>query len=379
MEDVEMKAFDAEVDKLLHAQPGLFNPPPTESIIINKEEIDFESIDTFLNKSIKKKNDKNNKVRERVVYGIINKLIPDSYYGYLDSWKLVRDEIDKYFKILVTKEDWDNIDKIECILKAGRQYTYDFEFIFHIKSTTKLYKIEFKYNAKRISDLPQIINLGKPSEYIDSDESFESFYYDKYLHKLFQFYNQDIPSKNDYLTQIGTMKPPCMKYLQDKYNEGEKKKKKKVINDKEVDFYNLCSQICDESLIKYLEKAMLNKEKMEKYFEETQTGKIYMLWYENQFNMEEINTYKIKTIIVEPNKYRFITIMEDNTQFSYLLRFKNGKGIAYPGFQIKVMPPPRPPPVAKLKKLCDANKLTYKKNIKKKNILALLDANSIAY
>lgn len=156
-------------------------------------------IKSFFEISLKKDNDKYNKIRESIIQDIINNNIPIDYYQ--DSkWKLIKEQIFIYLDILNNKEQ--NIHNVLCEKKAGRKNKFD--FIFTINNSRK-FNIEFKFNAKSIDKIPQILSLPKPSEYLSS--SYESFYYDNYLKKLCEEFSLELPKKDIYINTINTHNP----------------------------------------------------------------------------------------------------------------------------------------------------------------------------
>ena len=327
-----MEDFDAEVNKLLIEQDDPLLP--TESILINKKEIDFDSIHTFHIKSIKSKNDKNNKIRENIINGIINKKIPDSYYENSKDWKNLRDEVEKYLKKLVITEEWINIDKIECISKGGRKYKYDYEIIFHFKNqTTKLYNIEFKYGAETVTKCPQWVSPMKPSQYLSS--SYEDYYYDNYLTSLSLEFNLQLPNKETYLKQVHGNLPNSIREYQIKYYKGCKRSSRYSEQEDDIKFYKRCLELSKESIEKFIDKTDLDKIKLSEYLATGQKNKVYMLYFNNEFHLEEsTKNYEIIEVKKNSKLARYECTLQNGIIINVLLRWKNGNGIAYPAFQI---------------------------------------------
>ena len=187
----------------------------------NNEQITYNSINSF-NKTERKKNYSSNKIRENIIGVIINNKIPEDYYKYLPRWNIMRENIKVYItELFNTKYENIYIKTIECIHKGGRKFNYDFNIIIN---TNISFNVEFKFNCNRLDNIPQFVSPMKPSQYFS--ESYEEYYYDNYLCKLFKLYNLIIPDKTKYLNSIHSPKPKCIEESQKKYYNGCKQSSK---------------------------------------------------------------------------------------------------------------------------------------------------------
>ena len=293
----------------------LRNLPP---INYNKYTITYGDINSFI-VSDKESNDKNNKIRENVIGSIINNKIPQ-LYDNSKRWRTLRDSTMNYIHSL--SEEKIIINTVSCKHKGGRKFNYDFNIIIN---STLNYNVELKFNATRVSDAPQFISLGKPSQYLSA--SFEEYYYDTSISKLAEYANICVPNRDTYLREVHSSTPKCMELYKLKYKEDfsfeleAKRLSKQAIttfinnNDTELDIHKLS------------EKLMT-----------TQKNKIYMLYdiKNKRFHKEIVNIdeYILVSYEKQPDKYRYVATSKTGNKINILLRWKNGNGIAFPAFQI---------------------------------------------
>lgn len=289
-------------------------------IKFNKDIINYYSINSF-DISKKKDNDKNNKIRENLISAIINKKIPEDYYKNSKKWKNLKLNIDNYLQELHGKK----YNKINCIIKAGRKYNYDFIF----KIDEKEYKIELKFNSS-----PQFVSPMKPSQYLTNN--YEEYFYDNYLIKILEEFKLKIPNKKRYLEEIHSNQPKCLKEIQVKYYNGCFNSSKYSGKKEDIEFYNKMKEISNTSIKNFIKNNNLDIEKLSKYLIESQKDKHYMFYKDNhfQFIKTDENNYKIKSYIKDIDKFSYIATNEKGNKIKILLRWKNGNGIAYPAFQI---------------------------------------------
>jgi mevalonate kinase len=196
------------------------------------------------------------------------------------------------------------------------------------------FRIELKFNVSNVNQTPQFISPMNPSKFLS--ESYENYYYNKYLVKLSKKYNIPIPNFEQYMNEIHSIQPFCMKKFQEKYYNGCKNSRKYTGNKNDVEFYNECKKISKESIENFIEKVELNVEKLSKYLLQSQKNKFYMLIKNNNIYLEIINLLSYEIISFDKNskKSMFIATTKTGKKMKILLRWKNGNGIAYPAFQI---------------------------------------------
>jgi len=296
--------------------------------MIFKNYLNYKSINSF-NLYNKNENDKLNKIREIIIFSIINKLIPNKYYLLSNRWNLLRKNIDEFIKnlnpIII-------IDNILCKLLAGRNNNYDFEIILN---NIYIYKIEFKFNSNKINKIPQFVSPMKPSIYLSS--SFENFIYNNYLNKLLSKYNLILPLENDYYKQIHSPNPKCLKDIQEKYYKGCSKSSKYSNLKDDINFYKEANEYSKQAIIKFIENNELNIDKLSNYLLNSQKNKIYMLYYNNNIYKETIENDNFIINSYIKNKNYYLANTKSGIKLKILLRWKNGNLIAYPAFQISII------------------------------------------
>uniref|UniRef100_A0A6C0EI70 Uncharacterized protein n=1 Tax=viral metagenome TaxID=1070528 RepID=A0A6C0EI70_9ZZZZ len=316
------------------------HPILSRFIKYNKSIFHYNNINTF-RKSSKHANDKNNKIRENIIGAIINNKIPAEFYTDANTdanttantnaneWTRLKTSLFNFIHILNNK-----FDKIECIHKGGRMYHYDFIIKTYNGDTIQEFNIELKFNASTLQNAPQFVSPMKPSQYLN--KSFENYYYDSYLKELSDVAKFPLPSKENYIAQIHSNNPRCLKEYQELYYKGCKSSSKYTNDDTAVKFYNFCKDISKKSIASFITQTDLDIEKLSNYLYTTQKNKIYMLYSNNKFNIEyvDINDYKIESVTKNPSKSRYECISINKKKINVLLRWKNGNGIAFPAFQI---------------------------------------------
>lgn len=300
-------------------------PDPTKHLAVSVNDttttdVSISDISTFFVSNLRGQNDAMNEKREKIIYMIMtDKVNPDWY---------------------VEDARWDNItNKLKSCLygcrvltrKGGRKYNYDYD----IEMNGKLCKMEFKYNAESIKACPQWVSPMKPSQYLS--RCYEDHHYDSYMFqilKLFNF-NSTVPTREEYRKKVHS--PTYLKDVQDMYYLGCKESKSKYTG-KEEDIvrYQEASRLANDSIQTFIQIADLNVEKLNEYLIQSQANKIYLIYHDGMFRLEERDTrdYAIEPSSIQKthNAYEGVTV--SGIKIKILLRWKNGKGIAYPAFQI---------------------------------------------
>lgn len=282
--------------------------------------INIRSIEAFA-PSAKCKNDENNKIRENIIYAIINNKIPDDYFIMMD-WYNLRQVVFNYLDQLSGAP----YERVECEHKGGQKYHNDFDItVFYKDGVTKPFKVELKFNASSIKKAPQFSSPMKPSQYMINvhGKSYEEYHYDNYLPQILNPFELPIPEKDIYIKQIGQPKPLCMEKAKELYKTCG-------------DFNKLAKKLSRESITSYIKETELDKELLSKYLKETQQDKVYMLYHNKSFILEHNNMddYVIDTVQKNATKHRYECTSKNGKKMNVLLRWKNGNGIAFPAFQI---------------------------------------------
>ena len=295
----------------------------------NNQLIHYRSIQAFTLAS-KSQNDANNKMRENIIGAIINKNVPRTYYLMNNRWLALKKEVGHYLEKLIAN----NQDKIKCIHKAGRGHNYDFLLdITGPAGTSSTYPIELKFNTQTIAGAPQYVSPMKPSQYLSN--SYEEYYYDTYLSQIAEKAGLPCPPKADYLKQIHGNAPECMLPFQKLYYKGCQGSSQCTHDPNDQLFYKFCNRLARESIKTFLATTELKIADLSAYLQETQKGKIYMLYYQGQLHLQHapMDDYVIERVLKTTHN-RYECLSKSGKKMKILLRWKNGNGIAFPAFQI---------------------------------------------
>lgn len=285
------------------------------------------------------RNDENNKLREAIICAVINKKVPAAYYK-TERWYHLKQSVDGFLdQCRMSDGEYTHVD---CSQAAGRGNNYDFLLTFTgVDGSKKDYKVEFKFNASKISDTPQFVSPMKPSQYLSS--SYEEYFYDNYMAKIFAAAQTVTPPpcRDIWLKQIHNNAPACVKHLQDKYYAGCSGSSQFTNAADDLEFYNLCKTLTKESIATFIAKNELDAAKLSQYLRESQEGKVYMLFQPTvsgppHIALQTVNSadYTIACYTKNPSKSRYDCETEAGKKIRILLRWKNGNGIAFPAFQI---------------------------------------------
>lgn len=237
---------------------------------------------TYKNRS---KNDIYNKIRENIISCILNNIIPEQYYTLSPRWNKLKTELFSFIEELCKKKGV-ICNNIECIPTAGRGHHYDFKIVIN---NSEVINVEFKFNALRVNDTPQFVSPMKPSQYLESSYSYEEYYYDNHFIHLVHEYNLPLPTKEEYLKDIHSTSPMCLKEHQEKYYKGCKKSSKYSGDENDIKFYENSKKTSHDSIMNFISKYNIDKDKLTKYLLDTQKNKFYMLYKDGKIHLEIIN------------------------------------------------------------------------------------------
>jgi len=315
-------------------------------ITINNKEvpIEYDDINLFTPCINRFENDKNNKKRENIIIAIINKQIIECWY-IEDKWKTLKDKLYGFLDYNKPSE----YESIECILKAGRMFNYDFDIIYKTSVGDIIEHYEFKFNAHCVTGLPQFLSL--PSRF---NTNYAEFFYDNYLSQIKDLYNIDMISKEVYLSSVYKINYNVNPFFDNiyTYENGESLgfplKKKKEIVDKSIHNYLIKLTNTQGDLLNYysLNDDILNEHfvnKLKEKFIKTQSNKKYMCFHNGEFHFDEI---KLNELFITKDKFRlksgnhglFNTLIfyNDYSEIHMLLRWRNHAGILNPAWQISI-------------------------------------------
>lgn len=300
---------------------------------VEKVEILKDGCDLFFKKSTKKNNDKFNKSRELILLEILN--IDDEY-------KLTKKERGMKKNILIhLQKIYPTMIGIRCRLQAGMSNNNDFIFLIFLKNGKIIEdKYEFKYGTTNFFQIPQFFSgMCRSETFFKLEDGYIKYYWDnidnfiltfptdiqekliKYKPKTFDDYKKiinDIKYKDLYLSTI---------YDYDKKFKPTKKNvpHRRFIMGQLQQFIKDNITKCQTDLIKT--KIMKQDEK---YFILCENG-------DYQINKFDKSVFTIKPESIRAKADRLIFDCADEIhQVTCLLRWKNHKGCAMPGWQCKL-------------------------------------------
>jgi hypothetical protein len=214
---------------------------------------------------------------------------------------------------------------------AGRKYNYDFQVLFMKNGEIVSEKyIEFKNNAKSITNLPQFLQVPENIGFIP--QSYANYYYDYYLQNILEIDPKLAgikPDKKEYLKMVWKTKydiDPMFKalYNKDKLDDNFVDKKSDIVNESIKNFLNDYAKNID---IDHVAKKI----------KESQKNKIFLMWdcattnFYKEILPEQARQLKFDRI---KNNNTIVLSTRDGDEYHLLLRWKNHKGVLLPAYQI---------------------------------------------
>jgi hypothetical protein len=307
-----------------------------------KIEIHLQDIDLFFNSRTeggKGQNDDSNKKRELVLTNLFT--LDPSYFedvSYGCKWTDLKIKFWNYLKNNFEKNpinEGKTYDEIEIKQKAGRGHNYDFVVFFKSNKQIiyKIAKLEFK-SGKSFENIPQFLSIATSNtkfQFIPSAIPYEDVYYQSYLPEVVKLLDTDIviPDIKTYKRLVKGTKRETHPLFDALYNADQDELFKKSKN-----------MIVANSITDYLENKMKKEEiiwdVIQQKFNESQSGKIFMVWNGVDFTESEFTEDDLKLTgnfsIKNGNTLVFPTV--NNNNINFLLRWKNRNGILLPAWQI---------------------------------------------
>lgn len=278
-------------------------------------------IEHLFKASTRNENDAINKVREAVLQECMSSpvFLSDPTYG--PAWKKASEDCKAKLQAL------DPSAVMTATLKGGRGSNYDMS-VSYTPSTGSAHvqKVEFKYGANKIDDLPQILSLQARFPLLDV--SYDVFFYETYLREYVATdpgITEPVPERNAYLAAVIKVSNagPFFDMLKEREHI-EKDKKAAIVNKSITEFLQANASRIDLATlsIKLLE---------------TQKGKVFLLCKNGTFYMDQISESDMIGLTYNGiHKGNTIVIKGEKIMYKILLRWRNHKGILNPAWQIKV-------------------------------------------
>lgn len=294
-----------------------------------KSQVDVSDISTFFSTSTRNKNDATNKIREDILDLVCNE--PDKYISNVEhgnKWRIVYEELNNVLKELAERTGISGYTSIKYNKKGGRNSNYDAEIMYYNGTTLlETKKIEFKYGAKSIYNLPQFLSLQTKAGLFTV--TYDTFWYKNYLDKYIECdpeITQAKPTLEDYLKHVAKTTYTTHPFIQ-QLKERElmfKKEKDDVVKRSITDYLTQYGHTIDISGFSERVKS-------------TQKDKYYLMFYKGKFYMDNIPDKDMTEMsyhsIVKGNT---LWLKTGNTVYKLLLRWRNHKGILNPAWQISL-------------------------------------------
>jgi hypothetical protein len=301
---------EAKVNKL---------PPPT-----------VEDIRLFSTTSSREDNDAVNKKREAILP--LLECVPAEYLEHLEygsQWRALHSAWNRTLGVIAARVGGSPETPRTVLGRGGRMYNYDLYITFHLPDGSQpAFKCEFKHGCKTIDRLAQFLSLpvSSSSELIVGGKTYDQAYYDDGI--LDRMIACDVgiteakPDRATYLREVKLVKSKHPFFCQLKEREPVAKEEK--------------ARIVDESIAAYLPTVPLNTEAFASRARTTQVGKIYLLWCDGAFHIDEFRDDDFNGITIKEIKGPHIYLTSGNNRFVFdlLLRWRNHKGILNPAWQI---------------------------------------------
>lgn len=308
----------------------------------NKGVISYEDIFAYSSFAGREKNDANNKQRELIISAIINQEVPQEYQ-YSIVWRNFTQGLLGFVDKLFLEEPHSPITSISCKTMAGRNHNYDFLITAEFSNGAKeSKKVEFKFNAKRITGCPQFLSVSSKV-----NTSYAEYFYDNCVNQITELYGvTDTISRSVYLKSVHQTNYKKHNWFNSLYTQecegDEKYKMKKTIVDNSIHEYLTEHYFVETNSMAELIEFWNTK------FRDTQGDKIYMLYCpkEKKFYKDAITTEEL-TISEEcmgiqtgregnVNTLVFYTGKDRTTSIKLLLRWRNHAGVLNPAWQISI-------------------------------------------
>jgi len=280
--------------------------------------------------STRANNDATNKTRENIIKIIDilpSEFLDDPTYG--TQWRNLQTEWNLVIKKVAEKTGIPSYKKTEINMKGGRSAHYDADIIYITDDKRISRKIEFKSGTgTTINSLPQFLSL--PVKFNIFPITYDTFYYENYLDKYIACdggLTEAKPSLEKYckdVVKVNYSVSPFFTQLKEREEAFFKAEKNLVVNSSITEYLTL-----------YGEK--INIAAFSEKVKETQTDKIYLLWNNGTFTIDELSPAEMTNMTYHGIKNgNLLEVKAEKTSYYLLLRWRNHKGILNPAWQISI-------------------------------------------
>ena len=245
------------------------------------------------------------------------------------SWKTVHEQWKVALAIVAKNTAVRTYTSTSVVMKAGRKYNYDADVTYHNEGTVvATRKIEFKYGAANICELPQILSLQAKMNLFEN--TYDVFYYkhyiDKYLACDSELSTVEKPSLDVYLKHVTRTTYSTTPFFE-------------KLKERELSFETEKDAVVNQSIADYLATYAhtINLSFFSDKLQTTQRDKIYLLWSKGTFHYDTISDAEMTGIAFQSiRKGNVLVLQAGQASYELLLRWRNHKGILNPAWQISM-------------------------------------------
>ena len=225
--------------------------------------------------------------------------------------------------------------------KGGRKYHYDFDFVFQTTDSSPpsvhVANIEFKVTTHKtptIVSLPQIYQTPFASTPITDQIGYPAFYFTHYFDRVWALF----PSLAD--TPVPDLATYCAKTKNNTPGIPAINSLKQCAKLADVSVKTALSEIVNESIAEYIEtiRDHIDMDAVSKMIQETQHNKTYLMWSKTShaFYVDRLPPEELVIRHLERHTKNTLVFRAYQLEYHFLLRWKNGKGICNPAWQVSV-------------------------------------------
>jgi hypothetical protein len=300
--------------------------------------------------STKANNGSFNSIREKIIMNIVNhnmsKFANDIIYGekwlqLINSTNIIIDKITNNLKItnhnkILLERGYNNI--LDSNLSKIKSNLANVDFVINYYDNTKLLHtepIEFKFNSKKLSSVPQLIQDN--DAHIECPSTIPTFIEYSFNNLLNENMMKELdltkPSFEEYNKYMSILFPIKKWYMKDIYNDFFKQLRLKTANNKifrelekkvRSDYISIYGK--DRISIEYIKNILIK-----------QTKKKFILYDNNKFTLHQIDCINIDNIIYIESTSKFALQFTDMINiYEYRLCWKNTNGILNPAWKFAI-------------------------------------------
>jgi hypothetical protein len=342
-ENVPSKILLKAIEKLMENE-GPKETPKRKVVKMASSGLSVEDVKYFTNSSKgqgREKNGSDNNKREEILLHLFNTGLSefqvDPQHGA--AWKKLNTEFRAIISQIAIRYNLPADTHATLTKKAGRGQHKDFVIQFTDPAGDEVeVSMEFKFNAKCISELTEFLNMPANKKIVDS--LYASYYYKNYIQQVCSLYNisEPLDTEEEYVKHIhkNTASTKWLKALYDADRLDSPNRKNKKADGplkRKLDI------LAKQSISEYLSSVNVDLEALTKEFQETQDGKNFVCYKEGKFYLDFFEPNELcaaRRLSVKNGNTLVIESRVPSSHHELKLRWKNHNGILFPAWQIKL-------------------------------------------